>query len=635
MRDIDVTLDPNPNVGLFDELVDSVVDYALFTMTPDGIILNWNRGAEQIKGYKADEIIGTHFSRFYSEEDRATGFPAKELEIASAEGHFNTEGWRYRKDGSRFWADVTITAIMSGEGIVQGFIKITRDLTERMLDVETLRQSEERFRLLIENVVDYAIFFLDPEGHVMSWNAGARRLKGYEEAEILGRHFSVFYPPEVQSTQPVALMRKALKDGSAEAEGWRVRKDGSRFWGNVVLTSLYNEDRELRGFAKITRDLTERRKIETMQESERQRSVFLATLAHELRNPLAPVLVGVELLTRAQKDNSLIGEVVPMLNRQVKQMSHLINDLLDVSRVSTGKISLSKSLVSLADIFESAVETVAPAIEAAGHRFVSRFPAGRLEMEVDSKRIAQVISNLLSNAVKFTPRGGNVVLEAVIESDDMVRISVSDDGRGVILECQERIFELFEQGNCGQTDGLGIGLTLVKTLMEMHGGSVSMTSGGEGCGSEFHLRLPYTRFLPATSVERSSSEPRSKESLRPSRVLVADDGRNTADILALFFQMEGMETVVAYDGAQAVDLAREFHPQIVCLDLGMPVMDGYEAARQIRLLNGDVVIIALSGWGAADDRRRSAEAGFDFHVVKPVSPDDLRAVIQQLMTRSD
>ncbi|MEO5716517.1 MAG: PAS domain S-box protein [Luteolibacter sp.] len=629
MHESSVTHSPDPDGGLFGELVDSVVDYALFTMTPEGMILNWNRGAEQIKGYKAAEIVGSHFSRFYSEEDRASGFPAKELEIASAEGHFNTEGWRYRKDGSRFWADVTITAIKSQDGRVQGFMKITRDLTERMLALEELRQSEERFRLLIEKVEEYAIFMLDPEGHVMSWNAGARRLKGYEEAEILGKHFSDFYPPDVRSTHPAALMRRALKDGFAEAEGWRVRKDGSRFWGNVVLTALYDTKRELRGFAKITRDLTERRKFESMQESERLRSVFLATLAHELRNPLAPVLVGVELLGESKGDPAIIAQVIPILNRQVNQMSRLIDDLLDVSRVSTGKISLSKSRVSLADIFESAVETVMPAIEAAGHQFVTRFPAGRVEMDADSQRMAQVISNLLSNAVKFTPQGGDIVLEAVIDSADRVRISVSDNGRGVALESQERIFDLFEQGDSGQNGGLGIGLTLVKTLTEMHGGSVSMTSGGEGCGSQFHLLLPFAHFEP-TTVPGSTSAARSREFLRPSRVLVADDGRSTADILGMFFSMEGMETAVAYDGAQAVAIAREFHPQVVCLDLGMPVMDGYEAARQIRLLDPEVVIIALSGWGAKDDRRRSSEAGFDFHLVKPVAPDDLRAVINQL-----
>ncbi|MEO5914102.1 MAG: PAS domain S-box protein [Luteolibacter sp.] len=623
---------PDLNVGLFGDLVGSVVDYALFAMSPEGIILNWNRGAEQIKGYTSEEIVGSHFSRFYSDEDRATGFPDKELEIASEEGHFTTEGWRYRKDGTRFWADVTITAIKDGDGKVQGFLKITRDLTEKMLAVEALRQSEERFRLLIEKVEEYAIFMLDPEGHVMSWNAGARRLKGYEEAEIVGQHFSVFYPPDIRSTQPPALMRKAIKDGFAEAEGWRVRKDGSLFWGNVVLTALYSADRELRGFAKITRDLTERRKIKEMQESERLRSVFLATLAHELRNPLAPVLVGVELLTQSARDPAVIEKVVPMLNRQVKQMSHLIDDLLDVSRVSTGKISLKKSRVSLADIIESAVETVAPAIEAAGHRFTTRLPSGRVEMDADPQRIAQVISNLLSNAVKFTPPGGNIELEAAIESDDAVRITVSDDGKGVELESQTRIFELFEQGSRGQHGGLGIGLTLVRTLTEMHGGTVSMTSGGEGSGSQFHLLLPFAHFEPAADSVSSSAEPRTQTFLRLSRVLVADDGRSTADILALFFRMEGMETVVAYDGAQAVNLAREFHPQVVCLDLGMPVMDGYEAARQIRLLDRDVVIIALSGWGGPDDRRRSAAAGFDFHLVKPVSPEDLRTVINQLVT---
>jgi PAS domain S-box-containing protein len=631
MGDLKSILSSTPYSEHFKELADSVVDYALFTMDREGIILNWNRGAESIKGYKSEEIVGKSFSMFYSDEDKRTNFPSKELEIASAHGHFNTQGWRYRKNGTRFWADVTISAIKSNDGEVQSFFKITRDLTDRMLAVDSLRQSEERFRLLIENVKEYAIFMLDPEGHVVTWNAGARRLKGYEESEILGKHFSLFYPNDVRSTHPLSLIRRAIKDGSAEGEGWRIRKDGSQFWGNVVLTSLYGADGGLRGFAKITRDLTERRKVEEMQVSDRQRKVFLATLAHELRNPLAPILVGVDLLTKSQENPSVIDEVVGMLNRQVGQISCLINDLLDASRVSMGKIALTKSEVSLSEIFESAVEAVTPAMKSANHKFVTHVPDGKIILEVDPHRIIQVITNLLSNAVKFTRPGGLIELGATLEPERKVRITISDNGEGVALDSQTAIFELFEQGNKVRQNGLGIGLNLVKTLTELHGGSVSMTSCGEGYGSEFHVVLPYLYIEVVQDTARTDIEISKKPFNRPSRVLVADDGKSTADIVAMFFRMEGMETVVAYDGAQAVILASEFRPQLVCLDIGMPVMDGYEAARQIRKLNPDVKIVALSGWGTPGDRSRSTGAAFDFHLVKPVSPDDLRTVLDRLV----
>jgi len=255
----------------FDEIVAVVDEYAIFTMTPSGEILDWNHGAERIMGYRAEEAIGQSSGCFFSEVERAGGVPEGILEIATRDGSFTGEGWRCRKDGERFWGHVTITALRSPEGNIEGFLQITRDLTQRRMTMEALRQSEERFRLLVEGVRDYAIFMLDPEGHVMSWNIGARRIKGYEQDEIVGRHFSIFYPQQAKEAGvPLKLLAQSLKEGRAEQEGWRLRKDGTRFWGHVLITPLFDHSGELRGYAKITRDLTDRRQAESLREAGRR-----------------------------------------------------------------------------------------------------------------------------------------------------------------------------------------------------------------------------------------------------------------------------------------------------------------------------------------------------------------------------
>lgn len=609
----------------FDHLVASVEDYAIFMMSLDGTILDWNSGASRLKGYTAAEIVGQNFSRFYSREDLDRGLPELELRTAHTTGKFVDEAWRYRKDGTRFWAAVTLTAIRAANGEVAGFLKITRDLTERKLAEESLRDSEERMRLLIDSVQDYAIFMLDPEGHVMTWNTGAHRIKQYEEHEIIGSHFSIFYPQEDRTINlPGALLMEALRDGRAEDQGWRVRKDGSRFLANVIITALYDEKRELRGFAKITRDLTGQRQIEQLRESGKRKDAFLATLAHELRNPLAPILNAVELIQKKPDDLALVKELGDIMKAQVGQMTHLIDDLLDMARITTGKIVLRKSVVRLADVIETALQAVRPAMAQRRHEFVAELPSPTLEIEADPHRLTQLLTNLLSNAAKYTPDQGKITLTVSVEDPSQVEIRVKDNGIGIPVVLQSTIFELFDQGASGSVDGLGIGLTLVKTLAELHGGTISVASEGEGCGSEFTLRLP------ASNLHQEQGETPSTQSSPSSdtfRILVADDSKNAADILAMFLRMEGYEVAIAYDGEEAIQTAGIFSPKLAFLDLGMPRLNGLEAARSLRHRFPDITLVALSGWGAEDDRRRTSEAGFDLHLVKPSKPEDIRAVL--------
>jgi PAS domain S-box-containing protein len=618
----------------FDEIVAVVEEYAIFTMTPSGDILDWNQGAERIMGYRPAEVIGQNSGCFFSEVERAGGVPQGILEIATQDGSFTGEGWRCRKDGERFWGHFTITALRSPEGEIQGFLQITRDLTQRRMTMEALRQSEERFRLLVEGVRDYAIFMLDPEGHVMSWNIGARRIKGYEQDEIVGRHFSIFYPTQAQeSGVPLKLLAQALKEGRAEAEGWRMRKDGTRFWGHVLITPLFDHSGELRGYAKITRDLTDRRQTESLREAGRRKDAFLATLAHELRNPLAPILPGVDIILRSPGDPEKVAGVASMLKRQVDQMARLIDDLVDISRITTGKIELRKAQVPLSEVMERAMEAIKPMIERQEQELVVDAGAEDLVVEADPHRLAQILSNLFSNAAKYTPSGGHIRVSAMPDGDELVKISVKDDGRGIAAEFQQSIFELFDQGGSGPAEGLGIGLTLVRSLVEMHGGTVSVTSGGEGQGSEFTLSMPI--LVPgkwsADAAQAASAQANAAGALR---VVVADDSRSAADIMGMFFRMEGFEAVVAYDGEEAVAQARMICPDLVVLDLGMPKIDGFEACKRIRKLFPQAVMVALSGWGSREDRRRSSDAGFDEHLVKPVSPDDLRAFLTSYFKKS-
>ncbi|HJQ79066.1 MAG TPA: PAS domain-containing sensor histidine kinase, partial [Lacipirellulaceae bacterium] len=476
----------------FTELVANVQDHAIFLLNPDGIVISWNAGARRIKGYAAGEIIGQPFTRFYPQEAIDRAWPQEELRRAAASGRFEDEGWRVRKDGSLFWANVVITAVRTDEGPLRGFLKITRDLTERKQAEEKLRQSEERLRLMIESVRDYAIFMLDTQGHVATWNAGAERIKGYTADEIIGQHFSVFFTSEdLAEGKPAKELQLAATTGRFEDEGWRVRKDKSHFWANVIITTLRDKEGTLRGFAKITRDMTERRQVEALRVADRQKNEFLAMLAHELRNPLAPIRNGVQLL-KMLRDEAAIHETTEMMERQVLQLVRLVDDLMDISRIITGKIHLEKEPVEVSAFVNRAIEEVQPTIDAGGHELMLAMPARPILVDGDLVRLSQVISNLLSNAAKFTEKPSQIAL-SVERTEDEVTIRVRDRGVGMTPDETGRVFNLFVQADSSlarKRGGLGIGLTLVKRIVELHGGTVEATSPGPSQGSEFIVRLP-------------------------------------------------------------------------------------------------------------------------------------------------
>jgi PAS domain S-box-containing protein len=632
-----VTEAPRTAEERFRMLVEGVVDYAIFMLDPEGRVTTWNAGAQRIKGYAAEEILGHHFSRFYPPEVAASGWPEHELEVARTVGRFEDEGWRLRKDGTRFWANVVITAVRDETGTLHGFSKITRDLTERRMQEEILSQSEERFRLLVEGVRDYAIFMLDPEGRVASWNAGAERIKGYAAEEIMGRHFSQFYPPEkIASGWPEHELEVASAEGRFEDEGWRLRKDGTRFWANVVITALHDREGRLRGFAKLTRDLSERKRVEELEHGERQTTEFLAMLAHELRNPLAPIRNAVLALQAGPEAGPGPEWATEVIDRQVTHLARLVDDLLDVSRITSGKIELRLEPIEVADLVARAIESSRQLIEDRGHSLEVALPEEPLWVQGDAVRLSQVFLNLLNNAAKYTPEGGRIEIAA--ERDrGQAAIRVRDSGVGIASELLPRVFDLFTQGERAldrAEAGLGVGLTLVERLVRRHGGSVAAASEGPGRGSEFVVRLPLLERAPARPA-RPAPEAEAPLTGRR-RVLVVDDNADSAGTMAVLLRLWGHEARSAEDGEAALAIAKEFRPEAVLLDIGLPQIDGYEVARRLRALPEleGVLLIAMTGYGQEQDRRRARRAGFDHHLVKPADPEELRRLLALAPTLS-
>lgn len=500
-QDSERALEETPDIHRL--LVASVQDYAIFVLDARGYIRTWNPGAERLKAYTPEEAIGQHFSIFYSPDDLERGHPQNELEIAAREGRYSEEGWRYRKGGEAFWASVTITALRADDGVLVGFAKVTRDLTQRKKAEEELRQSEERFRLLVQSVRDYGIFMLDPGGHIVSWNNGARQIKGYAEEEILGRHFSAFYPEEdLAWDKPGMELRVAAAEGRFEDEGWRIRKDGSRFWANVIITALHNPDGELVGFAKVTRDLTERRAAEQRALADarrvaqaeavaRAKTEFLATMSHELRTPLNAIGGYADLLAHGVH-GELNEDQLAALERVRISQNHLltlINDLLNFSRVESGGLTYDIQAVPLAEVASSVASMVEP--QARAREITLTWHGDDILARADRSRLEQILINLVTNAIKYTEPGGRVDVRHVVDGDH-VAFEVEDTGIGIPPEHIEAIFEPFTQVGRSLTsahEGAGLGLAISRELARAMEGDLTVVST-VGEGSTFVLTLP-------------------------------------------------------------------------------------------------------------------------------------------------
>ncbi|HZV01848.1 MAG TPA: ATP-binding protein [Planctomycetota bacterium] len=507
--------------------------------------------------------------------------------------------------------------------------------------------NEDILRLFIDTVTDYAIFLLDADGCVTSWNRGAEKIKGYKAEEIIGKSFSTFYPPEVVRTGKCEYeLKVAAETGRFEEEGFRVRKDGSRFWASVVITALRDEAGRLRGFGKVTRDLTERkRNEEALRETEalrraqealkgadRRKDEFLAMLSHELRNPLAPMSTALELLKlRVEAHDSELARPLSVLSRQTQYLRRLVDDLLEVSRITQGKIRLEKEPLDAATVVKRAAEVSRPLIDSRKHGFEVVLPAEPVWIEADVTRLVQALSNLLNNAAKYTGDGGRIRLSLESEPGEAV-FRVADNGIGISSDLMPRLFQLFMQAESSldrSQGGLGIGLTVVRALVELHGGRVEARSDGPGRGSEFFVRVPALSERPGRRTP-TSAVARSRRAV-PSRIVVVDDNVDAAESLADFLAESDHDVRVAHDGVSAISAVRAHAPRVVLLDLDLPRVDGYAVARLLRDEHGSaIVLVALTGHGQPEDRHRTREAGFDDHLVKPLDVDALEALLARV-----
>jgi len=612
-------------------LIAQVKDYAIFGMDVQGHAVSWNEGVEAVLGYTREEFIGSALHLLYLPEDIAQGVPQEELKVARRDGVANNDRWLQRKDGRPVFAGGRTTKLVDSRGECIGFTKVLRDETQRVLAEKERQASESQLRALVQNVRDYAIFMIDPNAIITQWPEGAARVTGYEAAEVLGKPLATFYTQEdIAAGEPGLELAQAEREGRVEREGWRIRKGGERFWVNEIATAIRGDDGKLLGFTKIARDLTERKQVEeALLDADQRKDEFLATLSHELRNPLAPLRTGLQIMRITSEEGAPLRSTVDMMDRQLRHLVRLVDDLLDVARITSGKVELRRRRVDLRTVLAAAVEASRPAIDSRQH--VLRVDSGQEEVSVegDFDRLVQVFSNLLSNAAKYTDQGGRIDLTLSREGDDAV-VTVVDSGIGIPAADLPHVFDLFSQVRAHQRHaegGLGIGLSLVRSLLGLHRGSVVAASEGPGAGSQFTVRLPLLKTVSLSPVTNSGRSARARVPSR--RILVADDNADAAGALAMLLELEGHDVAVAHDGNEAVMKAFNFRPDLVFMDLGMPVMDGFEAARRLRTLpyGERIFMVALTGWGQTGDRERSREAGFDRHYVKPLDAAALTEVL--------
>lgn len=635
---------PDSEDKRFRVLVEAITGYAIFLLDPEGRVTTWNAGAERITGYEASEIIGANFSRFYTNEARSSGTPCRALEEAARSGRFETEDWRVRKDGTLFWTHVIIDAVRDPEGNLIGYAKVTRDLSEKNRAEAVLADSEEQFRRLVLNVVDYAIYMLSPTGHVSSWNMGAERIKGYSSEEIVGQHFSRFYPPEDQARgAPQHNLQLALEHGHFQAEGWRVRSDGSRFWASVVIDAIRDDRGELLGFAKITRDVTER--LEQQQRLDQAREeLFQAQkveaigqltggVAHDFNNLLMVVLSSLDALGRRaaleDRDRRLLDNAIQAAQRG----SQLTQRMLAFAR----KQELEQKPVDLPELVRGMSEllsrTLGPEI-----MIETRFPISLPQVLADPNQIDSALLNLAVNARDAMPQGGPLVISARevehvrggennLKPGRYVCLAVEDRGEGMDAETAARATDPFFTTK-GIGKGTGLGLSMVQGIAEQSGGRLILKSRkGEGTTAEIWLPVVDANAGVATApVQPIFPEPVQAEE-RPMKVLAVDDDALVLLNTAMMLEDLGHAVLEATSGDQALQLL-EAHPDInlVITDQAMPRMTGLELAAEIGERRPGLPVILASGYADIEEARLLKLP----RLAKPFGQHDLQRVIARV-----
>lgn len=621
-------------------LVEGVVDYAIYMLDPNGVITNWNRGAERIKGYAAEEVVGQHFSRFYTPDERAAGAPAMALAAALRDGRFDAEGWRVRKDGSRFWASVVIDPIRDDDGVLIGFAKITRDVTERKSALEALTESERQFRTLISGVVDYAIFMIDPNGIVSNWNTGAQHIKGYEADEIVGQHISRFYTDEERAAgKPLRALKIATEQGRYEAEGWRVRKDGSLFWASVIIDAIRDDGGGLVGFAKITRDITEKRQAqlelqkahEQLAQSQKLEALGQLTggVAHDFNNLLMVVSGQAQLLRRKVADDPRMLRALDAIEFAARRGEDLTRHLLSFSR----RQRLTPQSTSLTNETSRLTELLAASLPAT-IRLEADLPEDLWPVDVDLSEFELALLNLTVNARDAMPLGGtlslsgvNTVLDgACVEglAGDFVALTVADTGTGIAPDILQKIFDPFFTTK-DVDKGTGLGLSQVFGFAQQSGGKVSVDSE-LGRGTRFTLHLPRAGRPP-----RAAEEAEAPPAAASSRILLVEDNPEVAEVAGRMLEELGHQVRTVRSGAAALSaLAGGEAVDLIFSDIVMAgEPDGLGMARRVREIFPEVPILLATGYSEA-----AARIGDEFPILrKPYKLGDLNRAIAERLAR--
>jgi PAS domain S-box-containing protein len=620
-------------------LVEGVFDYAIYMLDPSGIVTNWNTGAERLKGYSAEEIVGQHFSRFYTKEDRDTGLPIRILEAAAREGRYEAEGWRVRKDGSRFWASVIIDAIRGEDGALLGFAKVTRDITERRTALDALRESERQFRLLVSGVTDYAIYMLDPNGIVISWNAGAERIKGYSADEIIGQHFSRFYTePDRSAGIPARALFTATQEGRFEAEGWRVRKDGTMFWANVVIDPIRGEAGELIGFAKITRDISERRNAElALEESQRQRAhaqrmdalgQLTGGVAHDFNNLLMIVSGHIHAIKKAVADDPKLSRAANAIAYAAKRGETLTRQLLTFSRRQTihpAVMQVAERIRAARPILESFVSSAVRVSIAIGPDIWA--------IKVDDSEFELALVNLAINARDAMPKGGVLAITAENVSlsvadtlagieGEFVALRVTDTGSGIGPDVLPKVFDpFFTTKEIGK--GSGLGLSQVHGFAHQSGGTVRIESE-IGRGTTVTIYLPRSQET-AEAVE----DDRHVENASSGTVLIVEDDPQVLSVCVSMLDQLGYTTYAVSGAAAAIEVIEKQHFDLVVSDIVMPGdMDGAALANAIRARKPELPVLLVTGFSPSTSR-------FEFPILrKPFDLSTLSRTVARLIAEA-
>jgi PAS domain S-box-containing protein len=640
MSDLKAPPVPLPSDDRYRLLVEAITDYAIYMLDPEGRITSWNPGAQRFKGYASDEIIGEHFSRFYTPQDREAGVPEAALRTATQEGRFEAEGWRVRKDGTRFWANVVIDPIRAPSGDLLGFAKITRDLTERRAAEESLRLSEESFRLLVQGVTDYAVYMLDPQGRVTNWNAGAQRIKGYAPDEVIGEHFSRFYTEEDRAAgEPARALAAATAAGRFEKEGVRVRKDGTRFWAHVIIDAIRSPSGDLIGFAKITRDITERRDAqealekarEALFQSQKLEAIGQLTggVAHDFNNLLMAILGSLELVRKRLPHDAKVTPLIDNAVMAAERGAALTQRMLAFARkqeLAMRNVDLPSLVRGLSELLRG---SLGPSIT-----LEMRFPAGLPPIHTDPGQLESAVINLAVNARDAMPSGGTISISAKAEAlpegsglglpaGDYVRLAVTDTGEGMDADTLARAAEPFFTTK-GIGKGTGLGLSMAHGLAEQSGGRLKIESAA-GRGTTVTFWFPQATAGDEVQVFTGAALENSIAPTPQLVILAVDDDKLVRLNMVAMLEDLGHRVFPASSAGEAMAILRAERIDLVITDYAMPQITGLQLAAQIKLEAPDLPVILATGYAEL-----SAGEETDLpRLAKPFFQQDLANVIRR------